>query len=145
MTAAVAGGVVDIDNSTIVSIAQAYQRKIPFTLIAPSGLYSADAPTSVLMVAKDSPLRTASDLNGKTLGASGLRGESPKFAPMAWIDQHGGSSTSLKFVEMTVPEMLSAIPAGRIDGGLIIGHLWGKHRNRCVSSPTCSTPSHGDF
>jgi NitT/TauT family transport system substrate-binding protein len=119
MSAAVAGGAIDIAISNIVSIAQAHQRNIPFTLVAPAGLYSTSAPTSVFMVAKDSPLKTAADLNGKTVGASGLRGIA-QFAPMAWIDQHGGSSASVKFVEMTSPEMLAAIPAGRVDGGLII-------------------------
>ncbi len=119
MTAAVAGGAIDIAISNIVSVAQAHQRNVPFTLVAPAGLYSASAPTSVMMVAKDSPLRTASDLAGKTLGASGLRGIA-QFAPMAWIDQHGGSSASVKFVEMSVQELLLAITAGRVDGGLII-------------------------
>ncbi len=119
MASAVAGGAIDIAISNIISIAQAYQRKIPFTLIAPAGLYSSSAPTSVLMVAKDSPFRTASDLNGKTLGASGLRGIA-QFAPMAWIDDHGGKSSTIKFVELTVPQLLSAIPAGKVDGGLII-------------------------
>jgi NitT/TauT family transport system substrate-binding protein len=119
MSAAVAGGAIDIAISNIVSIAQAHQRNIPFTLVAPAGLYSASAPTSVFMVAKDSPLRTAADLNGKTFGASGLRGIA-QFAPMAWIDQHGGSSATVKFVEMSSPELIAAIPAGRVDGGLII-------------------------
>jgi NitT/TauT family transport system substrate-binding protein len=39
---------------------------------------------------------------------------------MAWIDQHGGTSSSVKFVEMSSPEILAAVPAGRVDGGLII-------------------------
>ena len=119
MAVAVAGGAVDIAVNNIVGIAQAYQRSVPFTMIAAAGLYSSSAPTSVLMVKKDSPLRTAADLNGKTLGASGLRGVA-QFAPMAWVDQHGGQSSTLKFVELTSPEMLAAIPAGRVDGGLII-------------------------
>jgi NitT/TauT family transport system substrate-binding protein len=119
MTAAVAGGAIDIAISNIVSIAQAYQRNVPFTLVAPAGLYSSSAPTSILMVAKDSPFRTAADLAGKTLSASGLRGIA-QFAPMAWIDQHGGSSATVKFVEMSSPEIIAAVSAGRVDGGLII-------------------------
>jgi NitT/TauT family transport system substrate-binding protein len=71
------------------------------------------------MVKNDSPFKTAADLNGKTLGASGLRGVA-QFAPMAWVDQHGGTSSTLKFVELTSPEMLSAIPSGKVDAGLII-------------------------
>jgi NitT/TauT family transport system substrate-binding protein len=119
MAVAVAGGAIDIAVNNIVGIAQAYQRSVPFTMIAAAGLYSSAAPTSVLMVKNDSPLRTAADLSGKTLGASGLRGVA-QFAPMAWVDQHGGQSSTLKFVELTSPEMLAAIPAGRIDAGLII-------------------------
>ena len=119
MAVAVAGGAIDIAVNNIVGLAQAYERNVPFTMIAPAGLYSSSAPTSVLMVKNDSPLKTAADLNGKTLGASGLRGVA-QFAPMAWVDQHGGQSSTLKFVELTSPEMLSAIPSGKIDAGVII-------------------------
>jgi NitT/TauT family transport system substrate-binding protein len=119
MAVAVAAGAIDIAVTNIVGLAQAYERNVPFTMIAPAGLYSSSAPTSVLMVKNDSPLKTAADLNGKTLGASGLRGVA-QFAPMAWVDQHGGQSSTLKFVELTSPEMLSAIPSGKVDGGLII-------------------------
>ncbi|HEY5349604.1 MAG TPA: ABC transporter substrate-binding protein [Candidatus Lustribacter sp.] len=119
MAVAVAGGAIDIAVNNIVGLAQAYERGVPFTMIAAAGLYSSNAPTSVLMVRNDSPLKTAADLNGKTLGASGLRGVA-QFAPMAWVDQHGGQSSTLKFVELTVPEMLAAIPSGKIDAGLII-------------------------
>jgi NitT/TauT family transport system substrate-binding protein len=119
MSVAVAGGAIDIAVNNIVGLAQAYERNVPFTMIAAAGLYSSTAPTSVLMVRNDSPLRTAADLNGKTLGASGLRGVA-QFAPMAWVDQHGGQSSTLKFVELTSPEMLAAIPSGKIDAGLII-------------------------
>jgi NitT/TauT family transport system substrate-binding protein len=119
MSVAVAGGAIDIAISNIVGLAQAYERNVPFTMIAAAGLYSSSAPTSVLMVKNDSPFKTAADLNGKTLGASGLRGVA-QFAPMAWVDQHGGQSSTLKFVELTSPEMLSAIPGGKVDAGLII-------------------------
>jgi NitT/TauT family transport system substrate-binding protein len=119
MAVAVAGGAIDIAVNNIVGLAQAYERNVPFTMIAAAGLYSSSAPTSVLMVKNDSPLKTAADLNGKTLGASGLRGVA-QFAPMAWVDQHGGQSSTLKFVELTSPEMLSAIPSGKIDAGVII-------------------------
>jgi NitT/TauT family transport system substrate-binding protein len=119
MAVAVAGGAIDIAVNNIVGLAQAYERNVPFTMIAAAGLYSSAAPTSVLMVKNDSPLKTAADLNGKTLGASGLRGVA-QFAPMAWVDQHGGASSTLKFVELTSPEMLAAIPGGKVDAGVII-------------------------
>jgi NitT/TauT family transport system substrate-binding protein len=119
MAVAVAGGAIDIGVNNIVGLAQAYERHVPFTMIAAAGLYSANAPTSVLMVRRDSSLKTAADLNGKTLGASGLRGVA-QFAPMAWVDAHGGQSSTLRFVELTAPEMLAAIPSGKVDAGIII-------------------------
>jgi NitT/TauT family transport system substrate-binding protein len=48
-----------------------------------------------------------------------LRGVA-QFAPMAWVDAHGGQSSTLRFVELTAPEMLAAIPSGKVDAGIII-------------------------
>lgn len=121
IVAAVLGGSVQIGSGNVFSIVTAHAHGVPVKIIAGSAVYSADEPVpyGMLLVKKDGPIKTAADLNGKTLGASGLRGVA-QFAPMAWVDQHGGQSSTLKFVELTSPEMLAAIPAGRIDAGLII-------------------------
>jgi NitT/TauT family transport system substrate-binding protein len=116
--AAVAGGAVDIGFSNLISIAVAYKHNVPVTLIAPGSLYTASIPTSVLMVPANSPAKTARDLNGKTLGVNGLK-TITQYAPQLWIDKNGGDSTTVKFVEMTFPQIIAALGANRIDAAIV--------------------------
>jgi len=118
MTAAVAGGAVDIASSNIVQLAQAHERHIPFTLLAPAGVYLPQAATTVLMAPVASPLKTAKDLTGKTIAVTGLKSIA-QFAPMAWVDKNGGDSKTVKFVEMGVQEMPDAMIAGRVDAAVV--------------------------
>ncbi len=73
IASAVASGAIDIGFSNLISIAVAYKHNVPVTLLAPGSLYTASIPTSVLMVPKNSPVKTARDLNGKTLAVNGLK------------------------------------------------------------------------
>jgi NitT/TauT family transport system substrate-binding protein len=118
IAAAVASGALDIGFSNTISIASAHKRGLPFTFVAPASIYARTAPTSVLMVRKDSPMRTARDLNGKTIGANALKNIA-QFAPLAWVDQNGGDASSLRFVEMPADEMAVAIEKNRIDAGMM--------------------------
>jgi NitT/TauT family transport system substrate-binding protein len=119
ISAAVAGGAVDIGVSNVVTLANAFGKNIPFTIVAPGGMYSSEAPTSVLMVPQNSTLKTARDLNGKVIAVNNL-GAVAQFAPMAWMDKNGGDSSSAKFIEMPEPQIMSDLATGRIDAGLVI-------------------------
>ena len=114
MTAA-AGGALDIGCANVGAQANAHVHGLPFSMIAPGGDYSSNSPTTVLAVAKNSPLKTAKDMNGKTIGVSTLR-DLQQASIMKWIDSNGGDSSSLKFLEIPVPEMAPALVAGRLDG-----------------------------
>jgi NitT/TauT family transport system substrate-binding protein len=115
VAAAVAAGSLDIGMHNIPTIAIARSKGIPFSLIAAANLYVANAPTAgLLAVAKTSSVQHAKDLNGKTIGVFGLDGL-PEFAVRAWLDRSGGDSASLRFVQMTFPEMLPALMARRVD------------------------------
>jgi NitT/TauT family transport system substrate-binding protein len=118
ITAAVASGAVDIGFSNLISIAVAYKHNIPVTLIAPGSLYTASIPTSVLMVPKNSTAKTARDLNGKTFGVNGLK-TITQYAPQLWIDKNGGDSSTVKFIEMTFPQIIEALGANRIDAAIV--------------------------
>jgi NitT/TauT family transport system substrate-binding protein len=118
ITSAVASGSIDIGFSNLVSLATAYKRGLPITIIAPAGLYSSAAPTSVCVVAPNSPIKTAKDLNGKTFATNGLKNIS-EFGPRAWIDKNGGDSSTMKFIEMPFPEMPGALAAGHVDAALL--------------------------
>jgi ABC-type nitrate/sulfonate/bicarbonate transport system substrate-binding protein len=118
ITAAVVSGAVDIGFSNLVSLAIAFKRGVPITLIAPAGMYSSKAPTSTCQVALNSPIKTAKDMNGKIFATNGLKNIG-EFGPRAWIDANGGDSSTVKFVEMPFPEMAGALKAGRIDAALM--------------------------
>ena len=117
-TAAVAGGGADIGYTDLVSLSAAHSRGVPFTIIAPAALYEASAPTTALVVAANSPIRSAKDLNGKVLAGSGL-GTISGYGPRAWIDANGGDASTVKFVELAFPAMKPALDAGRIDAATI--------------------------
>ena len=118
IAAAVASGSVDIGFSNTLSIETAYKKGLPFVFIAAAALYSSAAPTSVLMVPKDSPLKTAKDLNGKTLGVNGLKNIA-EYAPSMWIDKNGGDASTVKFVEVSPQEGPAALDAHRLDAAFV--------------------------
>jgi len=115
---AVASGAIDIGFSNLISIAAAVKRNIPFTLVAPGSLYTASIPTSVLMVPINSPAKTARDLNGKTFAVNGLK-TITQYAPQLWMDKNGGDASTIKFVEMSFPDIVQALAANRIDAAIV--------------------------
>lgn len=120
--AAIAAGVVsgslDIGSAGSAVVANAHQRGLPLFLIAPAGIYSSSAPTTMLLAAPASPLHGPKDLAGKTVAVSTLR-DLPQVSVMKWIDDAGGDSTKTSFIELKVPEMVPAVLSGRIDAALV--------------------------
>lgn len=114
----VAGGSLEVGVSNIISLASAYKRGVDVACIAGSSVYRHDAPTSGLLVADSSTIKTPKDLNGKTIAVNGLKNIT-QLAPMAWIDAAGGASESVKFIELSFPEMVPALVGGRVDAVLV--------------------------
>jgi NitT/TauT family transport system substrate-binding protein len=100
-------------------IEQAYNKGIPITIVAPAAINDARRPTNFLLVAKDSPIRTPRDLNGKTLGSSPLKSIGT-YATEAWLDANGGDSTSIKWVDIPFPLCGEALAKGRIDAAFVV-------------------------
>jgi NitT/TauT family transport system substrate-binding protein len=116
--AGVAGGSVDIGNTNIFSALTAHERGVPLVLVAPGSVYNSKTPSSFIMVPKDSNVRSARDLNGKTIAVDGLRNIT-QYGPMAWADKNGGDAQSLRFVEMPFADMPIALATHRIDAAVI--------------------------
>lgn len=121
LAAAVAGSV-DIGFGSPAPLIAARQRGIPVRFIAPAVLYhggpNPQVPT-VLVVAKDSPIRTAADLSGKTVAVGGLN-DLGYYSAEAWIEKNGGTPSAIQFVEMPYSAMGAALQAGRISAGVSI-------------------------
>src|ERR1700757_1214564 len=79
------------------------------------GFRSRPSPAALMVVPKNSPLRTAKDLEGKTIGLPGL-GDQLQSAMMIWLQKNGADPARVKFVEVNPPTvMLGALAQGRID------------------------------
>lgn len=117
ITAAIVGGTLDIGLSSPVAIIQGHLRGIPLTIIAPGGLW-VDSDTAGLVVPKSSPLRKASDFNGKTTSTDALASLGT-VAMQAWVDQNGGDSKTLHFFELPATAVEAALSQGRMDASLL--------------------------
>ena len=121
ISAAVASGAVDVGFSNVISLAIAHERGIPFTILAPAELHQPNVVTAgILTVKKDGPIKSAKDLNGKTIAVNGLRNIADA-GVRAWVDKNGGDSKTLIFTEMPFPQMPAAVSTGRIDAASIDG------------------------
>ena len=119
ITAAVIAGSIDIGFSNLLSVIQAYERGIPVVALFPGGLYTGDHPNGGLVVAKDSPIVSAKDLNGKTIGISTL-GNMTQLAPMVWMDRNGGDYKSVRWIEIPAfPALQAAVEQHRIDAAFL--------------------------
>lgn len=116
--AAMLGGSLDIADSNLLSIAVAYAHGAPFRMISPGAVYTSKNPTTVMVVAKDSKLRTARDLTGLTVGVNVLDGIA-HIASQAWIDQNGGDSKQVHFLELPNTAMAQALDQKRVDAAIL--------------------------
>jgi NitT/TauT family transport system substrate-binding protein len=117
-TIAVATGAADIGITSPVNLAPAFIRGVPFTLIAGGSLYTTNAPVDILCVAKDSPFKNATDLEGKTIGVAALN-DIMQIAALAWLSEHGAAPSKVRFVELPYPQMGAALARGTVDAAVI--------------------------
>jgi NitT/TauT family transport system substrate-binding protein len=115
--AAVTGGALDIGVANVASIAVARTRGVPLKFLFPASIAGDGTLTDQIAVAKDSPVKSAADLNGKTIGVNGLR-DLQQLCAMSWMDKHGGDSKTVHFIEVPIPQMGTALSLHRIDAGM---------------------------
>jgi NitT/TauT family transport system substrate-binding protein len=124
-TVPMAGGAVIVQGVTsgdlqfgwtnVISLYQAYVEGFDFKLIAGGATnVRGSNETHAIVVGKDSPIKSAKDLEGKTVAVNTLNNIVHLMA-MAWVDKNGGNSTKIKFVEIPFPAMEAALVAGKVD------------------------------
>lgn len=111
IAAAVAGGAIDIGITNPVPFATAVTHGLPFLYVCAGGMYN--PKETALCVTPDSPIRTGKDLDGKTVAATSLR-DIAALAILAWVDQQGGNSSTLRILEMPFSEMAAALARGTV-------------------------------
>lgn len=116
LVAAVVAGALDICYTTIDSVASIHSHGVPLVVIAPATDYVDPVTTNTVgvLVRPDSPIRTAKDLKGKIIATPALHSLGTTGAS-AWIDQNGGDSSTVSYVEIPFPAQPAALAAGRVD------------------------------
>lgn len=116
IAAAVASGSIDVGYITIDSIATIHQQHIPLVVIAPAAdyIYPDVAKAIGVLVSPNSSIRTAKDLEGKTVALPAVHSLGST-AISTWMDKNGANAASVKYVEIPFPAMLPALETGRID------------------------------
>ena len=118
VAAAVAGGTADIGKSNLSSLCAAFLRGLPFVAIAGANMYNAKTHQSELVVAPNSTIRSAKDLNGKTIAVGGLKNVQ-EVGFNKWMDTNGGNWTSTHILEIPFSATAEAIVTGRIDAAMM--------------------------
>ena len=116
--AAIAGNAADIGEGDTVSLANARLHGIPISILAPSGVYRSNAPTTEMIVAKDSPIKTGKDLEGKTVALITVQGPS-RITTDAWLEQQGAALDKVQFVEIAPINMAAAVERGTVAAAVI--------------------------
>jgi NitT/TauT family transport system substrate-binding protein len=115
----VTSGDLQIGWSNVISLYQAHVEGFDFKLIAGGASnVKGTNDTHALLVPKGSPVKSAKDLEGKTVAVNTLNNIVHLMA-MAWLDKNGASSTKVKFVEVPFPQMEPALVAGKIDAASV--------------------------
>ena len=105
--AGVARGDIDIASATVQGIANAIIHNIPLRIIALGTIY-VEPPALGLYVAKDSTVRTASDLETAVLGVNSLN-DTQSLGLWQWMADNKVDSSKVKILEIPFASMAAAI------------------------------------
>jgi NitT/TauT family transport system substrate-binding protein len=98
---------------------QAIAHNLPLVIVAPASYVPSDSAhdSTGLLVNHASPITSASGLNGRTIAVNAIGGF-VQLAAEASIDQAGGDSSSIKWIEVPLPNIVAAVQAGEVEGGV---------------------------
>jgi NitT/TauT family transport system substrate-binding protein len=120
VAAAIGGGSLQMGTGDLVSGVNAILAGVPIVLLAGGGLYRerTDAATTILAVTGNSPIKTAADLAGKSIGVPTLVGLTTACLK-SWLPANGVPVDQVKLVEIPQASALPAIQRGTLDVALL--------------------------
>jgi NitT/TauT family transport system substrate-binding protein len=114
VVAAVLGGAVDMGSANLLPISAAHLSGFPVVLVAPSGANSVKSPIDAIIVAKNSPIKNAKDLDGKTCVTSALQ-NILQIQALAWMDKYGADWKSVKWIDAPPAAESATVATGKVD------------------------------
>ena len=111
----VASGDLQFGWSNVISLYQAYLEGFGFKFVSGGATnIKGSNDTHAIQVLKDSPIKQARDLEGKTIAVNTLNNIVQLMA-LAWLEKNGANAAKVKFVEIPFPQMEAALVSGRVD------------------------------
>lgn len=146
VAAAVVGGSVDFGLSSLFALLSAHSHGVPLKMVAGAANFDrAYPPVTGVLVKNDSPLQRNVDLAGKIVSVAALQDEMV-VNMRCWIDQSGGHSNAIQFVEVTGPGVGPALDSGRIDaaaiGNPLFANLMATGKYRTIGNPSVGMAAH---
>ncbi len=128
-TVPMAGGAVIVQGVTsgdlqfgwtnVISLYQAHVAGFDFKFIAGGATnVRGTNDTHALLVPKASAIKSAKDLEGKTVAVNTLNNIVHLMA-LSWLDKNGADSSKVRFVEVPFPQMEPALVTGKIDAASV--------------------------
>ncbi|HEV8022911.1 MAG TPA: ABC transporter substrate-binding protein [Candidatus Lustribacter sp.] len=112
--AALASGALDVAVQPPMQVAQAVIGGLPFVVVAAGAINSVSAPAAWVCVSATSPIRTAKDLEGKTIAINSLKSSSQNLLD-AWLAKEGADLSKIHFLELPSAQMAPALQRGTVD------------------------------
>ena len=117
---AVVSGQYQFGFSNIVSLLLAQSKNVPVKAVA-NGNNSTGDPAKDFgeLIVKDPAIRTAKDLEGRTVATNTLK-NIVDTSVKDIVSKAGGDAGKVKFVELGFPDMAAALDAGRVQGIFVV-------------------------
>ena len=109
---------IDIGKASLVSLMNAHVHGVPIVLVAAGAMYNAKSPYAELVMPADATFKTGKDLTGKTIAVPAI-GDFNTLVTSMWVDQNGGDSKTLKFVEIPNTAQAPAVAEHRVDAAVL--------------------------
>jgi ABC-type nitrate/sulfonate/bicarbonate transport system substrate-binding protein len=114
---AFAAGALDISTISANAAIFAASEGIDFTIIGSLSRESSRGFATQFMVRQDSPIRTAADLKGKTIGINGFSGSGHLWTHV-YLQKHGLTEDDVSLVPVDFGSQAEALKSGKIDVGM---------------------------
>jgi NitT/TauT family transport system substrate-binding protein len=116
---AVVAGSYDFGMGNTVSVLLARDKGMDVKFVSNEATTAGAPKSQAVIVRNDSPIKTPADLAGKTVAVLGISG-SVDTTIRAMVDEDGGDSSTVKFVELAPSEVQAAVEKKQVDAGWIL-------------------------
>ena len=117
----VISGDYQIGFSNTTSLIIAATQNVPVQIVSQGvlGGSTTDEAWDAVMVAKDSPIRSPQDLEGKRIAVNTLQNIGPVTINTV-LDEEGADYSTVEYVEVPFPEMIAALGSGDVDAVFVV-------------------------